>query len=145
MKTTGTPWPNILADLESKREAIVSLIDLVRTHFVGDDPTSMPESPRAPAPKPRKTNGRTTDASKAPRHRDAEAVPDGELSAAIIATLKKHGSQSPGDLARLLKWDVSVLRYRVKPLLKAHTIIGTGATINRLLSLPGKPPAKEGL
>ena len=43
----GTAWPNVLADLEAKRNALTQMIDIVRMHFVGADPTEMPASPIA--------------------------------------------------------------------------------------------------
>jgi hypothetical protein len=138
MKTTGTPWPNILADLEAKRGAIDTLIGLVREHFVGDDPTAMPESPAPSNGKATRAEkrGRTDGRSKA-RASATRSLPDGAHAQAIVAALTKHGPTSPGDLARALKWDISVLRYRMKPLLQSKTVLATGATINRVLSLPG--------
>ena len=44
MSGQGVAWPNVLADLEFKRDALTSIIDTIRMHFVGDTPGEMPDS-----------------------------------------------------------------------------------------------------
>ena len=74
MNTQGTAWPNVLADLVTKRDALTTVIDMIRTHFVGDTPGEMPDSAAAAVPArgagkrksaARGTNERTNERSKA--------------------------------------------------------------------------------
>src|SRR4051794_31230910 len=91
-----TSWPNVLADLEIKRDAIVQMIDIVRTHFVGDTPGEMPDST------PARGTARTKSAKRPPM---ARCRPDNLFTDnPIIAILTKHGgSMKPGELARAMK------------------------------------------
>jgi hypothetical protein len=47
MSGQGVAWPNVLADLEIKRDALNTMIEIVRTHFCGDTPGEMPDSTAA--------------------------------------------------------------------------------------------------
>lgn len=49
---------------------------------------------------------------------------------------------TPGALASALKIERPALRYQIKPLEQAGRVVCTGATMNRLVSLPGRR-AKE--
>lgn len=136
MKTQGTPWPNVLADLEAKRNAITLIIDIVRMHFVSDTPGEMPDSTPAAATR------RAKKPRKVKKARAAASADVNAKGAAILAMLKKHhGSMSPGALATALKLgSVSTLNYQLKPLVKAKLVRVTGTTAGRRVSLPG---AKE--
>ena len=140
MKTQGMPWPNVLADLEAKRDALVTIIDTIRTHFVGDTPGEMPDS--TPVAHPRR-------GKKPAKVKKARAfVPDevADKGAAILAMLKKHGgSLAPGALAKALKLgSTATLNYQLKPLVHAKQVVCTGVTAGRRVSLPGAVP-KEAL
>jgi hypothetical protein len=151
MKTTGTPWPNILADLEAKRGAIDTLIGLVREHFVGDDPTAMPESPAPSNGKAtRAKNGRDgtgRDGSKA-RASATRSLPDGavsEVGQKILALLKK-GPMATSAMAKALGLNSgTAVLYHVNKLLKAQLVEGSGRSSARVIHLPGHGPARRDL
>jgi len=78
MNGQGTAWPNVLADLVAKRDALTTVIDMIRTHFVGDVPGEMRRG--KPGPKPRRskkalkrTDGRT---EQEPRRKQPRSLPD---------------------------------------------------------------------
>lgn len=50
---------------------------------------------------------------------------------------------TPRALAKELKISVLILRYRMKPLVKAGRVVVTGATMNRQVALPQSHAAKE--
>lgn len=147
--STQMAWPHVLADLVAKRDALTTIIDTIRTHFVGDTPGEMPDSVAVPARDARKTralkgdgrtDGRTEQESG---RRAARSLPDGQ-GAAILATLKKHGGvMKPGDLSRALKLEPAALRYQLKPLVKSKAVVVTGKTMSRRISLPGANAPKE--
>lgn len=138
MSVQGTAWPNVLADMVAKRDALTTIIDMIRTHFAGDEPGEMPDSTaaaRQPDRRP-KAERRAKPARASSVNHDADVH-----GQAILAALKKHGGvMKPGDLARAVKLEPANLRYRLKPLEKSKQVLVTGATAGRRISLPG---AKE--
>lgn len=162
MKTTGTSWPHVLADLEAKHQALGAIITMVRTHFVDEaTPGEMPDS-TPPAPKPRrkgkraaKTSGRKkriekrqTDRQTEQRagHRAARSLPKREeKSEAILSALKSNnGSLLLRELAKVTgAASTTTLNYRMKGLVKAKAVILTGVTAGRRASLPGRVPKED--
>jgi predicted ArsR family transcriptional regulator len=62
---------------------------------------------------------------------------------AILAALHAKSPQRPGEIAKRLKVELTVLRYHVKPLLQSRAVVASGATMNRQWALPPGRAAKE--
>lgn len=132
MKTTGTPWPHVLADLRAKQQALGDLITIVATHFVDD--ASPGERPASPAPSKKR-------AMPGPQPRPAS----GNHRAAILAALAAGGgSMAPCDLAKATGTRVvNTLMYRLQPLVRAKSVFVTGRSNDRRVSLPGRGPKED--
>jgi len=141
MKTTGTPWPHILTDLEAKRTAIDEVIAIVRNHFVDDDqPGRMPEASKAFTFT--KARLKKPKARRMARVVRPVKVVNGMHSEAILAALEAHdGSMLLRDLAKATgAASTTTLNYRMQTLVKAKTVILSGVTAGRRASLPGRMP-----
>lgn len=120
--------------IEQRRGDLLRAIETLRP-LAGDDAPTRTRSPRA-----LKRNERTNErAKRGPRLPRQRSLPDDE---AILAQLKEHGTMKPGALAKALGLSVSILRSRLKLLVKAGRIVVTGKTMNRQVSLPQRR-AKE--
>lgn len=133
MKTTGTPWPHVLADLRAKHQALGDIITIVETHFVDDaSPGEIPASPATAKLKKRATRPKPT-TTRGPEQTDHTAE--------VVAAIKKAGgSMAPGELAKILKVDRVTVRKWVSRMVTAKTVVATGSTLNRRFSLPGRGP-----
>lgn len=60
------------------------------------------------------------------------------LDGEIIAALQKHGPCSPRDLAEHVGVDRPAVSHALNPLIKAGKVKASGATISRMISLPGQ-------
>lgn len=142
----NTEWPNILADLKAKRDALTQVIATIETHFVPVN-GEMPESPlpmraKGTARRILKRNGAVA--------RVKPATPPGLRAAssdlratAILAALKENSPQSPMQLAKRLAYETtSALMYHVTKLKKAKRLEVVGPPNNRRIGLPGKTAAR---
>jgi|GEM_PF-5981839 len=111
-------WSHLLEDLTAKRDALNSVIEVLTRHFIREIAT--------PAPSVRRKKTRRLKSVVKAEHN----------TTAILSALRHKSPQRPGELAKVLKIERSVLAYRLKPLLKSGAIVASGATANREFSLP---------
>lgn len=115
---TNLTWPDMLADLTAKRDALNQMIELVRHQFAPETET--------PAPAVREKKVRRLK-SVVKRERD---------TAAILAALRTKTPQRPGQLATVLKISRATLNHRITALVKSGAVVAEGHTANRQISLP---------
>lgn len=155
---SGTPWPNLLADLEAKRAAIDHVITLVRTHFIGDTVGEMPASPvtappAAAEPRPKRTLAAAVAAcGQSPATRTTtRAEPSSDVSPQVaaagdrvVAALKVKSPQKPGDLQTVARLEGYAWRKLLGTLEEEGRIVRQGTGRGAVVTLPGRP-AKERL
>lgn len=141
--TIEIDWPQLLAEITSKRDALNQVIETLTTHFVRNGAGHNAQAAARLGPgRPKKKPGRK--AGHRGRAARAVAITDEQdEAAAIVAQLKAHGAMAPSALAQKLKISVPMLRARVRPLAQAGRVVLTGKTMNRQVALPRPHAAKE--
>lgn len=119
-------WPNLLADLKAKRDALNQVITTIETHFV-------PVNGEMPASS---VNGRTVRRTNRGKVVKASKTAE-DYGEAVLGALRKNNPMMPGQLADRLAVDRATLRHWLSVLVKAKRVEITGNTTNRQVWLPG--------